>query len=193
MAVIPQTYNASFYILPYEARGNYSGLTGINVSLRSNLTNEIWATEKIPVGNLSGWDYTQLSGQIKNIQTASNSNNSFAVTFDASEVAGATFYFNLISLFGETFKDRPNGLRKDLGQNVYDLRPKFLRFPGGNNIEGESIATRWIWNETIGPLKHRKGRPGDWNYYNTNGFVCIFNAFCGCAIELIGTMQRLLT
>jgi alpha-N-arabinofuranosidase len=170
IGVIPQTYNASFFVLPYQPRGNYSTLSGINVSLRSNLTDDIFATTKIPVGNLSGFEYTHLSGQIKNTKTAPNSNNTFAVTFDASEVAGATFYFNLVSLFGETFKDRPNGIRKDLGQNLYDLNPKFLRFPGGNNIEGESYATRWIWNETIGPLEHRRGRQGDWGYYNTNGF-----------------------
>jgi alpha-N-arabinofuranosidase len=170
MQVTPQTYNASFYIQPYLARGNYSGLTGINVSLRSNLTGQTWASSRIPADNLDYFDYTQLSGQIHNKAQAPNSNNSFAVTFDAEEVRGATFYFGLISLFGETFKDRPNGMRKDLAEKLYELKPKFLRCPGGNNIEGESIATRWIWNETIGPLKDRRGRPGDWNYYNSNGF-----------------------
>lgn len=163
-------YNASFYILPYQARGNYDNLTAINISLRSNITGETWSSSSIPVANLSGFDYTQLHGQIQNQAEAPDSNNTFAVTFDAGQVRGATFYFGLISLFGETFKNRPNGMRKDLAEKLYELKPKFLRCPGGNNIEGESVATRWKWNETIGPLKDRKGRPGDWNYYNTNGF-----------------------
>lgn len=65
--------------------------------------------------------------------------------------------------------DRQNGLRKDLAEDFYAIKPKFLRFPGGNNIEGQSIPTRWKWNETIGPLIDRPGRIGDWGYYNTDG------------------------
>jgi alpha-N-arabinofuranosidase len=49
------------------------------------------------------------------------------------------------------------------------MKPKFLRCPGGNNIEGQSIPQRLKWWETIGPLKDRPGRVGDWGYYNTNG------------------------
>lgn len=47
--------------------------------------------------------------------------------------------------------------------------PKFLRFPGGNNLEGISIDTRWQWKKNIGPLINRAGRPGNWGYYNTDG------------------------
>ena len=64
---------------------------------------------------------------------------------------------------------RPNGLRKDLAQALYDLKPRFLRCPGGNNIEGQSIASRLKWWETLGPLENRPGRVGDWGYYNTDG------------------------
>lgn len=49
------------------------------------------------------------------------------------------------------------------------MKPKFLRCPGGNNIEGQSIQTRMKWWETIGPLKDRPGRIGDWGYVNTDG------------------------
>ena len=88
---------------------------------------------------------------------------------DASEVAGETFYFDLISLFPETFKGRQNGLRKDIAEAFYDMKPQFLRFPGGNNLEGISVFKRWNWRKTIGPLKDRPGRPADWEYYNTDG------------------------
>ena len=147
-----------------------ANLTGFNVSLRSNLTNDVWISNNIPIENLSDFSYTQLSSTLINNITAPNSNNTFAVTFNASEVAGSTFYFSLVSLFPETYNGRKNGLRKDLGQHIKDLNPKFLRFPGGNNLEGYSVAQRWIWNETIGPLTDRPGRPGTWEYYNTDGF-----------------------
>lgn len=45
----------------------------------------------------------------------------------------------------------------------------FLRFPGGNNLEGEEPPYYLKWNETIGPLKDRPGFPGTWSYTNTNG------------------------
>ncbi|MCJ1322698.1 hypothetical protein MMC15_008047 [Xylographa vitiligo] len=179
--VSPQTYTASMYLLGASGvRQNYGNLTGINVSLRSNATGEVWATTKIPVsGGLSDFDYTYLSSALVNTVFAPDVNNVFAVTFDAAEVNGSTFYFDLISLFPETFKNRPNGLRKDLAQAVYDLKPTFLRFPGGNNIEGNSISDRWIWNNTIGD----ESETGVWferieqlnyadlgqGYYNTNG------------------------
>ena len=147
-----------------------ANLTSINVSLRSNLTNETFITQSIPPTNVSDFSYTQLRTQIINTYQAPNSNNTFAVTFNGSEVAGKTFYFSLISLFPETYKNYPNGMRKGIAQNIKDLNPTFLRFPGGNNIEGNSIASRWKWNETIGPLINRPGRVGTWNYYNTDGF-----------------------
>lgn len=150
MDVRPQTYNASFFILANAPRENNT-LSRINVSLRSNLTDEIWSTTEIPINqNLSNFQYTEFSAALVNTVTAPNSNNSFAITMDASEVAGNTFYISLVSLFPETYKNRPNGLRRDLAQHIKDLNPKFLRFPGGNNIEGYSIDQRWKWQNTIG-------------------------------------------
>ncbi|KAL9105728.1 MAG: hypothetical protein Q9227_009141 [Pyrenula ochraceoflavens] len=180
MDVRPRTYNASFYILANAARSNNT-LTGIDVKLRSNLTSDVWATSTIPVtnGTISDFDYTQLSAQIENTVTSPYVNNSFSITMDGAAVAGNTFYIGLASLFGETYNDRPNGIRKDLAQHVKDLNPKFLRFPGGNNIEGYSIYERWKWYDTVGPLINRKGRVGDWGYVNTNGLGLLeFLEFC---------------
>ena len=171
MDIRPQTYNASFYILGSTEAHNGS-LSGIDVSLRSNLTDEIWCSETIPFSpgnNISTFAYQQYSVQLANTATAPNSNNTLAITFDASEVAGNTYYISLVSLFPETFKNRPNGLRRDLAQLIQDMGTKFLRFPGGNNIEGQSIFTRWKWQNTIGPLINRPGRIGDWGYFNTDG------------------------
>ena len=179
--VRPQSYNASFYILANPNAFN-STLSGINVSLRSNLTDDVWATSTIPFSaqnNLSSLDWQQHSATIDNTQMAPNSNNSFAITMNASEVAGNTFYVSLVSLFPPTYKGRANGIRNDLGEAVAGINPKFLRFPGGNNLEGLSIATRWKWNETIGPLINRPGRIGNWAYINTDGLGLLeYLEFC---------------
>ena len=164
--VRPQTYEASFYALSNAPRNNGS-LSGINVSLRSNLTGETWVSSTIPTTNVSSFAFEHFEAQLVNEVMAPNSNNTFAITFNASEVAGNTYYFGLASLFGETYEG--TRIRKDLGEAIVDLGSKFLRFPGGNNLEGYSIEQRWKWNETIGPLINRKGRVGDWGYYNTDG------------------------
>ena len=49
------------------------------------------------------------------------------------------------------------------------LSPKFFRLPGGNNMEGNTNKTFWMWNNTIGPLKERPGYDGTWGYEQTAG------------------------
>jgi len=89
----------------------------------------------------------------------------FVVTLDRP----GTVWFGLVSLFPPTWNDRPNGLRKDLMQMLVDLNPKFLRFPGGNYLEGDTIETRFKWKETIGPLEQRSGHPCPWGYRSSDG------------------------
>lgn len=163
--VTPQTYNVSFYVYPDQVRNQYNPSTRITVSLQSNITGEVWASTVIPAQAWNVVNYTYVTAQIVNTVTAPDVNNSLAITFDPAAAEGQTYFFDQISLFGETFKGYQNGLRKDLGQNIYDLGPKFLRWPGGNNIEGYSIQRRWKWWETIGPLEDRWPRPGNWGQF----------------------------
>jgi len=71
---------------------------------------------------------------------------------------------DMISLFpGDTWKQRPNGLRKDLVQLLYDLHPGFVRFPGGCIVEGRQLATRYRWKTTVGDVSERKTLVNRWN------------------------------
>jgi alpha-N-arabinofuranosidase len=80
-----------------------------------------------------------------------------------------TVWLGLVSLFPPTWNDRPNGLRKDLMQMLVDLNPRFLRFPGGNYLEGNTIETRFDWKKTLGPIEDRGGHPCPWGYRSTDG------------------------
>jgi len=80
-----------------------------------------------------------------------------------------TLWLGLVSLFPPTWNDRANGLRPDLMKMLVDLQPKFLRFPGGNYLEGDTIDTRFKWWETLGPISSRPGHPGPWKYRSTDG------------------------
>lgn len=60
-------------------------------------------------------------------------------------------------------------MRIDIMEALKELNPSFLRFPGGNNLEGNTNGSEWKWQETIGDLTQRPGREGTWGYYNTDG------------------------
>ena len=57
---------------------------------------------------------------------------------------------DVVSLFPPTFKNRENGMRPDLANMLWQLHPKFMRFPGGCFVEGqESPDNAFRWERTI--------------------------------------------
>ncbi len=72
---------------------------------------------------------------------------------------------DMVSLFPrDTWKNRPNGLRADLVQLLADMKPGFLRFPGGCIVEGSDLTKRYQWKKTLGKLEDRKTLINRWNY-----------------------------
>ncbi len=72
---------------------------------------------------------------------------------------------DMVSLFPEnTWKNRPGGLRADMVQLLADMKPGFLRFPGGCIVEGSELGRRYQWKTTIGPIEDRKLIINRWNY-----------------------------
>jgi len=79
-------------------------------------------------------------------------------------VGGGTVELDMVSLFPHhTWKHRPGGLRPDLAQLLADLKPGFMRFPGGCVVEGSKLANRFQWKTTIGPMAERKLVINRWN------------------------------
>ena len=78
-------------------------------------------------------------------------------------------WFAMVSLFPPTWNNQPNGFRKDLMQMLVDMNPQFLRFPGGNYVEGNRISEYFDWKKTIGPIEDRHGHPSPWGYRSTDG------------------------
>ncbi len=71
---------------------------------------------------------------------------------------------DMISLFpDDTWKNRPNGLRADLVQLLADMKPGFVRFPGGCIVEGRELATRYQWKKTVGKVEDRQLIVNRWN------------------------------
>jgi alpha-N-arabinofuranosidase len=97
---------------------------------------------------------------------ATDPNARLVLSFSAEGQA----WLDFVSLFPEkTFHNRPNGLRLDLAQMIADLKPGFIRFPGGCFVEGITIEDRPQWKRTLGPLEGRAGTYSPWGYWSTDG------------------------
>lgn len=71
---------------------------------------------------------------------------------------------DMISLFpSDTWKGRKGGLRGDMVQMLADMKPGFIRFPGGCIVEGMDLANRYQWKKTIGPVENRQLIMNRWN------------------------------
>ena len=84
-------------------------------------------------------------------------------------------YLDMVSLFPlKTFRNRPNGMREDIAALIADLKPKFMRFPGGCLVHDGSLNpddrnSMYRWKNTIGEVEQRPARRNNWSYNQTLG------------------------
>ncbi|KAF9056073.1 glycoside hydrolase [Panaeolus papilionaceus] len=155
----------------YARSDNFNG--AITVSLKST-SGTVYSTATIK-GVTNKWK--KFTFDFAPTASAPTNDNVFSVLVDGSASAGKTIYFGMFSLFPPTFRGRENGMRIDLAEALADTGPSVWRFPGGNNLEGNSFDTRWKWNETIGRLEDRPGRVGNWGANIRHVATYTFNIF----------------
>jgi alpha-L-arabinofuranosidase len=81
-----------------------------------------------------------------------------------------TLALDMVSLYpSRTFCNQPNGLRPDLAQALAELKPRFLRFPGGCLVHGDGLANLYRWQDTVGPRHTRRAQPNIWSYHQSAG------------------------
>ena len=151
------TYKGSFY-----AKADSTSLGPITVSLVSDNTGKSVATADV-AGLTSDWK--RYAFEVKTGAIQPSAANHLSIT---AEHAG-TFWLQLVSLFPPTYHDRPNGFRTDLMEKMAAMHPQFLRFPGGNYLEGDHINERFEWKKTIGPFVDRPTHRSPWNYQSSDG------------------------
>ena len=161
-----QTYQASFFYRPSPG----ALVTGnrLTVGFRDVTGQTTYGLSTVNVSAAIIGNWSKLSVPIVVRTAAPTSNNTFFIEF--SRGSSGDFAFNFISCFPPTFKDRPNGARLDIANAFLELKPGFIRLPGGNDLEGRTISSRFVWNHTIGSLEQRPGRKGTWPDFNTEGF-----------------------
>ena len=151
------TYKGSFY-----AKADSADLGPITVSLINNNSGKALATAEVSAVTT---DWKQYQFTLKTGAIEPSSLNHLEITV----AHPGTLWLNLVSLFPPTYHDRVNGNRIDLMEKLAAMHPAFLRFPGGNYLEGDHIPERYQWKKTIGPLVDRPTHPSPWNYHSSDG------------------------
>lgn len=96
-------------------------------------------------------DWKKYSLEMESLETVYNAK--LYITF----VKSGECDIDMVSLFPrDTFMGRKNGLRADMAQALKDIKPGFIRFPGGCIVEGTVLENRYRWKDTIGPVEERK-------------------------------------
>jgi len=157
--VKPDTaYKAMFYA---KASAGFSG--AVTLSIVSDDGTGVAATAQVPKlsENWQKYEATLSTGNVK-----ASAENKFVLSTNKP----GTIWFGFVSLFPPTYKNRVNGFRPDIMELLAAIKPQFLRFPGGNYLEGNTFDTRFNWKNTIGPIEERPGHMDDaWGYWSSDG------------------------
>lgn len=155
-AVQGRTYKLSLW-----AKGSYKG--GVKARLISADGKSVYA--ETTVDAKMGKKWSKFTAELT--ANANDPKAQFELVFDGK----GTITLDVVSLFPPTFMNRENGLRPDLAQLLYNIRPKFVRFPGGCYVEGqESPENAFHWEKTIGPIEERPGHKNvNWRYRTSDG------------------------
>jgi alpha-N-arabinofuranosidase len=158
IAVRPNTrYTGSFY-----ARRDSEGPLSVRIALVANQSGLLLASTSVAV---AGTAWKQYQFEMRSGQVTPLAENHLELTIDRP----ATLWLQMVSLFPPTYHDRPNGNRIDIMEKLAAMHPSFLRFPGGNYLEGNNLASHFDWRKTIGPLVDRPTHSSTWSYHSSDG------------------------
>ena len=142
------------YTISLYARHGAGGVSG----LRAVLVGE--KGEALGEASLTGFtdQWQRYSAVIRPTATAGKAHLKLVLT------GQGTVDLDAVSLYPkDTWMGRPNGLRTDLVQLLKDMKPGFLRFPGGCIVEGRTLTERYQWKKTIGDVASREPLINRWN------------------------------
>ncbi|KAL8489175.1 hypothetical protein ACS0TY_025173 [Phlomoides rotata] len=162
-------YNPGFWGMNIEQGKTYklvlyvrsSGPIDVSVSLIGSSGSQTLAATNIVASDVSNWTKMEAVLQAKGTDAK--------VRLQLTTTRKGVIWFDQVSLMPtDTYKG--HGFRNDLFEMVKDLKPGFLRFPGGCFVEGEWLRNAFRWKETIGPWEERSGHFGDvWHYWTDDG------------------------
>ncbi len=149
-------YDLVFNLRPFDFRGE------ITATLEGE-DGRVLAAKNLGKVKKSG-DWTKITAAL--MATATDPKARLVLTFTGK----GNLQVDWVSLFPPTWRNLPNGLRPDLAQYLADLKPDFIRYPGGCYVEGLSWESAPDWRTMVCPPEERPGMWGYWKYRSTDGF-----------------------
>ena len=131
--------------------------------------------------------WTALRGQIK--VASADPSARFQLTYQTTAKTDR-IAFDVVVLMPSTGWNGLQFIRPDLGQLLADMRPSFVRFPGGCYLEGDRLANRFNWKRALGPLEERTGH---WNFWGQIAHACTPSRDSRQQIPLLARPSLLLT
>nr|GEZ04585.1 alpha-L-arabinofuranosidase 1-like [Tanacetum cinerariifolium]GEZ27499.1 alpha-L-arabinofuranosidase 1-like [Tanacetum cinerariifolium] len=149
-----KTYQLVLYIRSVDS-------INVTVSLTDSTGMQTLATANIIDSDVSNWKKIEIVLEA----IATNHNSRLQLTTSRKGV----IWLDQVSLMPmDTYMG--HGYRNDLFKLVADLKPGFLRFPGGSFVEGKTLINAYWWKSTMGPWEERPGHLGDiWSYWTDDG------------------------
>ncbi|KAK8705385.1 hypothetical protein V6N13_048988 [Hibiscus sabdariffa] len=151
-----KSYKVVFYVRSTEA---------IDVSVSFTSSNELQtlaSTNTIAsASDVSNWTKMEV------LLVAKDTNHNSRLQLTTSK-KGVIWFDQVSAMPLDTYKG--HGFRNELFQMLADIKPQFVRFPGGCFVEGEWLRNAFRWEASVGPWEERPGHFGDvWKYWTDDG------------------------
>ncbi len=151
--------------------------TTIAVTIQ-DITGKVYALDRLAIENTNGeWKKYELTMKAAD----STYEGKLVITFEEAGV----YEFDMVSLFPQdTFMGRKGGLRKDIAEALMEMKPKFMRFPGGclthdGSLNDKDRNSMYRWRRTLGKVEERPTWRNNWRYNQTLG-LGYYEYFCFC-------------
>ncbi|MBO5337281.1 MAG: carbohydrate binding domain-containing protein [Lachnospiraceae bacterium] len=181
-----QGYNSGIYV---EAGKNYD----FSVYLRTTISAKITIAVRTDEGKLCA-EAALMVGKEKELSdvgdwykyelvltaTETTYEGRLVLTFEEG-----VYDLDMVSLFPQdTFLGKKGGLRRDIAEALQEMKPKFMRFPGGCLVHDGSLNDKdrnsmYRWRRTLGPVEERPTWRNNWRYNQTLG-LGYYEYFCFC-------------
>ncbi|CAK8542996.1 unnamed protein product [Lathyrus sativus] len=136
-----------------------TGALNIMVSFRKAKGGRILASTNVKGSKSEVSNWKRMETML--VATASSPNSTLELT---TTQKGRIWLDQISAMPVDTFKG--HGFRSDLVDMLIQLKPAFLRFPGGCFIEGQTLRNAFRWKDSVGPWEQRPGHFGDvWKYW----------------------------
>ncbi|ONK55600.1 uncharacterized protein A4U43_UnF1340 [Asparagus officinalis] len=164
-------YNPGYWGMNIEKRKVYKvtlyirslGSVNITVSLASSDGTQLLSASNIIIDTQDVSKWTKVERLL--VSKGANVNSRLQLT----TVKKGVYWFDQVSVMPlDTYKG--HGFRMDLVSMLENIKPRYLRFPGGSYVEGGWLRNAFRWKETVGPWEERPGHFGDiWLYWTDDG------------------------